>query len=190
MKKEDIYLHTYQDFREARRAILEYIEGWYNRKRIHSAIGYMIPQQKEEEELKRQNKLSTFCVQSIDISPILMTYLEDGRCSLSNNMSGNSIRSVVAGRKNWIFSDTMDGAEASMGIYTIAEMAKLHGLDPYKYMKYILEQRPTYKTSWGDWKKRTMVGQCSENMQVTIYSNVNVWIIPGLTTSGFLCLHP
>ena len=51
MKKEDIYLHTYQDFREARRAILEYIEGWYNRKRIHSAIGYMIPQQKEEEEM-------------------------------------------------------------------------------------------------------------------------------------------
>ncbi|WP_243870620.1 integrase core domain-containing protein [Enterocloster clostridioformis] len=70
MKKEDIYLHTYQDFREARRAILEYIEGWYNRKRIHSAIGYMIPQQKEE-ELKRQNKLSTFCVQSIDISPLI-----------------------------------------------------------------------------------------------------------------------
>ena len=27
-----------------------------------------------------------------------------------------------------------------MGIYTIAEMAKLHGLDPYKYMKYILER--------------------------------------------------
>ena len=114
-----------------------------------------------------------------------MTYLEDGRCSLSNNMSGNSIRSVVAGRKNWIFSDTMDGAEASMGIYTIAEMAKLHGLDPYKYMKYILEQRPTYKTSWGDWKKRTMVGQCSENMQVTIYSNVNVWIIPGWEYESF-----
>ncbi|MCF2705652.1 IS3 family transposase, partial [Enterocloster clostridioformis] len=27
-------------------AIFEYIEGWYNRKRIHSAIGYMTPQQK------------------------------------------------------------------------------------------------------------------------------------------------
>ena len=53
MKKEDIYLHTYQDFREARRAIFEYIEGWYNRKRIHSAIGYMTPQQKEDEELKK-----------------------------------------------------------------------------------------------------------------------------------------
>ena len=53
MKKEDIYLHTYQDFREARRPIFEYIEGWYNRKRIHSAIGYMTPQQKEDEELKK-----------------------------------------------------------------------------------------------------------------------------------------
>jgi len=41
----------------------------------------------------------------------------------------------------------MDGAEASMGIYTIVEMAKLHSLDLYKYMKYILEQRPDYKFS-------------------------------------------
>lgn len=76
-----------------------------------------------------------------------MTYLEDGRCSLSNNMNENSIRPVVVGRKNWLFSDTMDGAEASMGIYTIVEMAKLHRLDPYKYMKYILESRPDYKSS-------------------------------------------
>ena len=53
LKKEEIYLHTYQDSGEARRAIFEYIEGWYNRKRIHSAIGYMTPQQKEDEELKK-----------------------------------------------------------------------------------------------------------------------------------------
>ncbi len=53
LKKEEIYLHTYHDFREARRAIFEYIEGWYNRKRIHGAIGYMTPQQKEDEELKK-----------------------------------------------------------------------------------------------------------------------------------------
>lgn len=77
----------------------------------------------------------------------LMTYLVDGRCSLSNNMSENSVRPVVVGRKNWLFSDTPDGAKASMGIYTIVEMAKLHGVDPYKYMKYILESRPNYITS-------------------------------------------
>ena len=53
LKKEEVYLHTYQDASEARRAIFEYIEGWYNRKRIHSAIGYLTPQQKEDEELKK-----------------------------------------------------------------------------------------------------------------------------------------
>ena len=53
LKKEEIYLHTYQDFKEAKMAIFEYIESWYNRKRIHSAIDYMTPQQKEDEELKK-----------------------------------------------------------------------------------------------------------------------------------------
>ncbi len=53
LKKEEIYLHTYQDSKESRRAIFEYIEGWYNRKRIHSAIGYLTPQQKDDEELKK-----------------------------------------------------------------------------------------------------------------------------------------
>lgn len=53
LKKEEIYLHTYQDFKESRKAIFEYIESWYNRKRIHSAIDYMTPQQKEDEELKK-----------------------------------------------------------------------------------------------------------------------------------------
>ena len=53
LKKEEIYLHSYQDSAQARRAIFEYIEGWYNRKRIHSAIGYITPQQKEDEESKK-----------------------------------------------------------------------------------------------------------------------------------------
>ena len=53
LKKEEIYLNTYQDFKEAKRAIFEYIESWYNLKRIHSAIDYMTPQQREE--------LATFC---------------------------------------------------------------------------------------------------------------------------------
>lgn len=53
LKKEEIYLHTYQDIKESQRAIFEYIESWYNRKRIHSAIDYMTPQQKEDEKLRK-----------------------------------------------------------------------------------------------------------------------------------------
>ncbi|MBQ9015669.1 MAG: IS66 family transposase [Firmicutes bacterium] len=72
----------------------------------------------------------------------LMTYLEDCRCSISNNWSENSVRPVTVGRKNWLFSSSIDGANASMGIYTIVEMAKLYGLSRYKYLEYLLRQRP------------------------------------------------
>ena len=72
----------------------------------------------------------------------LMTYLEDGRCSLSNNLSENSIRPVTVGRKNWLFSDTPDGATANAIYLTIVEMAKVYKLNLYEYLNYLLEQRP------------------------------------------------
>lgn len=36
MKKEKTYINIYKDFNEAKKAIFEYIESWYNRKRIHN----------------------------------------------------------------------------------------------------------------------------------------------------------
>ena len=48
LKKEEVNLKEYETFEEAKMAIFEYIEGWYNRKRIHSAIGYKTPYQVEE----------------------------------------------------------------------------------------------------------------------------------------------
>lgn len=73
----------------------------------------------------------------------MMTFLEDGRCSLSNNPNENSISPITVGRKNWLFSSSVEGAEASMGIYTIVEMSKLHGLSQHKYLEYLLEHRPS-----------------------------------------------
>ena len=37
--------------------------------------------------------------------------------------------------KNWLFSDSPDGANASMVVYTMVEMAKAYGLHPYDYLK-------------------------------------------------------
>ena len=71
-----------------------------------------------------------------------MTYLEDGRCSFSNNLSENAIRPFTVGRRNWLFSDTPRGAEASAIVYTMVEMAKAHNLNIYKYLNYLLEQLP------------------------------------------------
>lgn len=74
---------------------------------------------------------------------LLMTYLEDGRCSLSNNLSENSIRPVTVGRKNWLFSDSPDGATANAMYLTIVEMAKVYDLNLYEYLKFLLEHRPS-----------------------------------------------
>lgn len=47
LKKEEVYLVKYYDYTAARLAVFEYIEAWYNRKRIHSSIGYITPQKCE-----------------------------------------------------------------------------------------------------------------------------------------------
>lgn len=43
LKKEEVHQKTYIDSRDAYNAVFEYIESWYNRKRIHSSIHYMTP---------------------------------------------------------------------------------------------------------------------------------------------------
>ena len=73
----------------------------------------------------------------------MMNYLKDGACSLSNNLSENSIRPLVVGRKNWLFSDTPAGAKASMNVYSMIETAKANELDPLKYLSFLLEHRPS-----------------------------------------------
>ena len=43
LKKEEVNLKEYETFEEAKLAIFTFIESWYNRKRIHSSIGYKTP---------------------------------------------------------------------------------------------------------------------------------------------------
>jgi transposase len=71
-----------------------------------------------------------------------MAYLEDGNCSISNNLSENSIRPFTIGRKNWLFSGSPKGATASAGVYTLIETAKANGLNPTKYIEFILSDIP------------------------------------------------
>lgn len=71
-----------------------------------------------------------------------MNYLLDGNCVISNNLAENSIRPFTIGRKNWLFSGSPKGAGASAGIYTLIETAKANGLNPTKYIQYILSDIP------------------------------------------------
>ena len=49
---------------------------------------------------------------------------------------------MTSGRKNGLSSDSLDGANASMVVYIMVEIAKSHELHPYNYLKYLLDRRP------------------------------------------------
>ncbi len=46
LKKEEVNVNSYRTFEEAKLVIFEFIESWYNNKRIHSTLGYITPNQK------------------------------------------------------------------------------------------------------------------------------------------------
>lgn len=49
LKTELVYGAVYRTRAQARREIFEYIEVWYNRQRLHSALGYLTPVQYEQQ---------------------------------------------------------------------------------------------------------------------------------------------
>ena len=72
----------------------------------------------------------------------LRAYLLDGRLEISNNRAENSIRPFVMGRKNWLFSNTPNGARASAVYYSLIVSARENGLVPFEYLTKIFTQAP------------------------------------------------
>ena len=78
--------------------------------------------------------------------PGLIRYLEDGRLAIDNNHCENAIRPFVIGRKNWLFSNTPKGANASANLYALIETAKANGLEPYAYLRHVFAELPKATT--------------------------------------------
>lgn len=70
----------------------------------------------------------------------LIGYCEDGHLNISNVLAENAIRPFAVGRKAWLFADTPKGAHASAACYSLIETAKANQLEPYGYIKYLLDQ--------------------------------------------------
>jgi transposase len=78
--------------------------------------------------------------------PKLVRFPKDGRIRLDTNLVENAIRPFVVGRKGWLFSDSVQGAEASANLYSLVETAKASGLEPYAYLKHIFTELPKATT--------------------------------------------
>jgi transposase len=82
----------------------------------------------------------------LNIWPGLTAYLKDGRLEIDNNLTEQEIKPFVIARKNFLFSNSMDGADALCMHFGLIRTAKLHGLDPYRYYAKLLKSIPYCKS--------------------------------------------
>ena len=59
---------------------------------------------------------------------------------MDNSAAERALRTVVLGRKNYLFDGSDSGGERAAAIYTLLGTAKLNGLDPELYLRHILER--------------------------------------------------
>ena len=72
----------------------------------------------------------------------IISYLECAELTPDNNAAERSIKPFVLGRKNWLFSGSPEGANASALLFSLIETAKANDLNPYGYLKWIFEETP------------------------------------------------
>jgi transposase len=77
----------------------------------------------------------------------LVRYVENGNWPISNNPCENSIRPFCVGRRGWLFSDTVDGANASANLYSLVESCKANRIDPYRYLTWLFTKLPFAETA-------------------------------------------
>jgi transposase len=70
----------------------------------------------------------------------LTRYCEDGRIEIDNNAAERSLRAIALGRKNYLFAGSDAGGERAAIIYSLLGTAKLNGINPEAYLRYVLER--------------------------------------------------
>ena len=69
----------------------------------------------------------------------LSAYLYDGNLQIDNNLVENAIRPVALGRKNYLFAGSREAAQRAAMIYPFFAICKKHGVNPFQWLKYTLE---------------------------------------------------
>ena len=93
-------------------------------------------------KLVLNKKLKNALIYASNQQKELSEFLNDGKIPLTNSLAERTIRPFAVHRKNWLFADSVDGAEANAILYSLIESAKVNSLNIYKYINYLLEQLP------------------------------------------------
>lgn len=84
---------------------------------------------------------------TLNLWPRLKAYVKDGKYEIDNNLVENSIRPVDLGRKNYLLAGSHEGAKRAAMMYSFLGTCKQNGVEPFAWLKDVLERIPKCKKS-------------------------------------------
>ena len=115
---------------ERKRLALPVIDG------IYKTIDEKFPKYNDNDELGKGIAYLR------EYRPYLNVYLEYAELSPDNNVCERVAKAFATGRKNWLFAKSVDGVDASCFFYSLVETAKAAGINPEKYVEFVLRFGP------------------------------------------------
>jgi transposase len=122
--------HTYQLRQQKSRPILDAFHAWLTHHQC---------------EVMPQSLIGKAISYALGQWVYLYRYIDDGRAPIDNNLIERDIRPFTTGRKNWLFSSSVAGAEASATIYSLMLTCRACGVEPYAYLVHVLTELPRRK---------------------------------------------
>lgn len=72
----------------------------------------------------------------------LKRYTGSGYLSIDNNVSEQHMKTIVTGRKNWLFTGSAAGGKTMAILFSLVSNCQRHGHDPFVYLRDVLERLP------------------------------------------------
>ncbi len=63
---------------------------------------------------------------------------------MDSNPAECALRPIALGRKNWLFAGSERGGRAAATFFTLLESARRNGLNPFVYLRDVLERLPSH----------------------------------------------
>jgi len=98
-------------------------------------------------ELPKKSATGAAIAYALNNEAALKRFLNDGKIEIDNNAAERAMRSIALGRKNWMFAGSDGGGKTAASIYTITETAKLNNINPWAYLREVLDRIQDHNSS-------------------------------------------
>jgi transposase len=90
-------------------------------------------------QVSKKSAIASAIGYTLSLWTALTRYADDGTIEIDNNPVERELRAVALGRKNYLFAGSDAGGERAAAFYSLIGTAKLCGLNPETYLRYVFE---------------------------------------------------